>query len=36
LIPPGHDGWVVGTEPVTLIDFQGMADYAKSTNLGGE
>jgi hypothetical protein len=36
LVPPGHDAWVVGTEPVTLIDFQGMADYAKSTNLGGE
>ena len=28
-IPPGHDGWVVGDEPVVLIDFQGMADYAK-------
>lgn len=36
LVPPGHDGWVVGTEPVTLIDFQGMADYAKPTNSGGE
>ncbi len=29
LIPPGHDGWVVGNEPVVAIDFQGMADYAK-------
>jgi hypothetical protein len=29
LIPPGHDGWVVGDEPVVLIDFQGMLDYAK-------
>jgi mannose-6-phosphate isomerase-like protein (cupin superfamily) len=29
LIPPGHDGWVVGTEPVVAIDFQGMVDYAK-------
>jgi len=28
-IPPGHDGWVVGDEPVVAIDFQGMADYAK-------
>jgi hypothetical protein len=28
-VPPGHDAWVVGTEPVTLIDFQGMVDYAK-------
>lgn len=29
LIPPGHDGWVVGNEPVVFIDFQGMADYAQ-------
>lgn len=28
-VPPGHDAWVVGTEPVTIIDFQGMVDYAK-------
>ncbi len=28
-IPPGHDGWVVGNEPVVFLDFQGMADYAK-------
>ena len=29
LIPPGHDAWVVGSEPVIVVDFQGMADYAK-------
>lgn len=29
LLPPGHDAWVVGVEPVTVIDFQGMVDYAK-------
>lgn len=29
-IPPGHDGWVVGNEPVVMVDFQGMVDYAKS------
>ena len=29
LIPPGHDGWVVGNEPVIAVDFQGMVDYAK-------
>jgi quercetin dioxygenase-like cupin family protein len=29
LVPPGHDGWVVGNEPVVMVDFQGMADYAK-------
>jgi quercetin dioxygenase-like cupin family protein len=28
-IPPGHDAWVVGNEPVVLVDFQGMVDYAK-------
>ena len=28
-IPPGHDAWVVGDEPVVVIDFQGMADYAR-------
>lgn len=28
-IPPGHDAWVVGDEPVVFVDFQGMADYAK-------
>jgi len=31
LIPPGHDGWVVGNEPVVAIDFQGMVDYAKQS-----
>jgi len=29
LIPPGHDAWIVGNEPVVFIDFQGMAEYAK-------
>ena len=29
LIPPGHDGWVIGDEPVVMIDFQGMIDYAR-------
>ncbi len=28
-IPPGHDAWVVGSEPVVIVDVQGMADYAK-------
>jgi len=31
LIPPGHDGWVVGNEPVVAFDFQGMVDYAKQS-----
>jgi hypothetical protein len=30
-IPPGHDAWVVGDEPVVLIDISGLADYAKKT-----
>jgi mannose-6-phosphate isomerase-like protein (cupin superfamily) len=28
-IPPGHDGWVVGDEPVVVVEFQGAATYAK-------
>ena len=28
-IGAGHDAWVVGDEPVVVVDFQGMADYAK-------
>lgn len=30
LLPVGHDAWVVGNEPVVVVDFQGMLDYAKS------
>ncbi len=28
-IPPGHDAWVVGDEPVLVIDITGMEHYAK-------
>jgi hypothetical protein len=31
MLPTGHDAWVVGSEPVVLVDFQGMVDYAKSS-----
>lgn len=31
LLPMGHDAWVVGTEPVIVVDFQGMLDYAKTS-----
>jgi len=27
-IPPGHDAWVVGNEPVVMIDWSGMEYYA--------
>jgi hypothetical protein len=29
LLPPGHDAWVVGNEPVVVIDVSGMGEYAK-------
>ena len=29
IVPPGHDAWVVGNEPVIAVDFQGMREYAK-------
>src|SRR5579884_2193732 len=30
-IPPGHDGWVVGSEPWVGVDFSpAMVDFAKS------
>lgn len=29
LLPPGHDAWVVGDEPVVVIDVSGMINYAK-------
>ncbi len=29
LLPEGHDAWVVGNQPVVLVDFQGMIEYAK-------
>ncbi len=31
LLPEGHDAWVVGNEPVVVVDFQGMIDYAKAS-----
>ncbi|HOX06733.1 MAG TPA: cupin domain-containing protein [Planctomycetota bacterium] len=27
----GHDAWVVGQEPVVLVDWQGARDYARQT-----
>ncbi len=32
IIPPGHDAWVVGDEPVVALDFSpGAATYGKPT-----
>jgi hypothetical protein len=28
-LPPGHDAWVVGDDPVVVIDISGMGEYAK-------
>jgi len=29
VIPPGHDAWVVGNEPVVVVDISGMREFAK-------
>ena len=29
VIPPGHDGWVVGNEPCVMLDWGGATNYAK-------
>jgi len=29
MLPPGHDAWVVGNDPVVVIDITGMVEYAK-------
>ncbi len=31
MLGSGHDAWVVGDEPVVVVDFQGMINYAKET-----
>lgn len=28
-LPPGHDAWVVGSEPVVVVDFHGASHYAE-------
>jgi hypothetical protein len=30
-LPSGHDAWVVGDEPVVVVDFFGASSYAKSS-----
>ncbi len=29
VIPPGHNAWVIGDDPVVAIDFTGLKDYGK-------
>ena len=31
-LPPGHDAWVIGNEPVVSVDFRGAETYAKPPN----
>jgi len=33
-IPPGHDGWVVGEEPVVAIEFAGVRGWGKPPEAG--
>jgi hypothetical protein len=28
VLPQGHDAWVVGGEPVVVVDWYGASDYA--------
>jgi hypothetical protein len=29
VLPKGHDAWVIGDEPVVVVDWHGVSDYAK-------
>ena len=29
-LPSGHDAWVIGDEPVMVVDFYGASDYARA------
>jgi quercetin dioxygenase-like cupin family protein len=35
VISPGHDAWIIGSEPCVVIDWQGFADYAKASATAG-
>jgi hypothetical protein len=28
-LPPGHNAWIIGSEPFVAVDFTGMKEYAK-------
>ena len=34
-LPSGHDAWVVGDEPVSVIDWYGASTYAKAAQVSG-
>jgi quercetin dioxygenase-like cupin family protein len=34
VIPPGHDGWVVGEEACIMLDFSGADEYAQGARSG--
>lgn len=31
VVPPGHNAWVVGNEPVVSVDVTGLKDFAKKS-----
>ena len=31
-LPSGHDAWVVGDEPVVVVDWYGASNYAKGAS----
>jgi hypothetical protein len=36
LLPPGHDAWVVGDEPVVVIDILGMANLGPGVGISSD
>jgi hypothetical protein len=35
-VPSGHDAWVIGDEPVVVVDWYGASRYARAPGAGGE
>jgi len=31
IVPQGHNSWVVGDEPVVIIDFAGVKEYVRGS-----
>jgi hypothetical protein len=29
MLPPGHDAWVIGDDPVVIVDWSGAGNYAR-------